>query len=203
MDIYFSHVYKAFGLQPVLRDLNLNLPEGSTTCIMGPSGSGKTTLLNLLLGLLSPDSGSISGLENKRIAAVFQENRLCETLDAADNLRLVCGKTLSNTLLAQSFQEIGLTGALGKPVAELSGGMKRRVAILRALLADSNFILLDEPFKGLDDTLKQQVISYICRKAEGKTLLLVTHDPSEAKAMNAEIIELQKLQECITIRETR
>ena len=191
MNISLEHVNKSFGNLQVLNDLTLCFEEHKTSCIMGPSGCGKTTLLHILLGLHSIDSGEINGLEDKRPAVVFQENRLFEQQDAFTNIRAVCKRPLSNDLLAAEFDKIGLTDYNGKPVAELSGGMKRRVAILRALMADdSNLILMDEPFKGLDEALKLQVMQYVKEKTQGKTVIFVTHDKDESAALDAKLILL-------------
>ena len=191
MNILLDHVNKSFGNLQVLNDLNLCFEENQTSCIMGPSGCGKTTLLHILLGLHTPDSGTIRGLENKRPAVVFQENRLFEQQDAFTNIRAVCKRPLSDELLAAEFDKIGLTDYNGKPVAELSGGMKRRVAILRALMADNtNLILMDEPFKGLDEALKLQVMQYVKENTNGKTVIFVTHDKTEAAALDAKLILL-------------
>lgn len=191
MDITLRHVSKSFGTLSVLKDLSLNFEENKITCIMGPSGCGKTTLLHLLLGLHSVDSGSITGLDDKIPAVVFQENRLLDQQDAFTNIRAVLKHPMTNETLSEQFEKIGLKDYEGKPVAELSGGMKRRVAILRALLTeDSNLLLMDEPFKGLDEALKLQVMQYVKEKAQGKTLIFVTHDKNESVALDATLILL-------------
>lgn len=191
MDIILEHVNKSFGTLSVLNDLNLILEEQKTSCIMGPSGCGKTTLLHILLGLHTIDSGEITGLEDKIPAVVFQENRLLEQQDAFTNIRAVSKRTLTNNQIAAEFRRIGLKDYENKPVAELSGGMKRRIAILRALMADDcNLILMDEPFKGLDEALKSQVIQYVKEKTQGKTVVFVTHDKEESDALDAKLIML-------------
>lgn len=191
MDIRLNHVYKSFGTLSVLNDVNLTFEEGKISCIMGPSGCGKTTLLHTLLGLHTIDSGEITGLSGKVPSAVFQENRLLEQQDAFTNIRVVCTRPLTNKEIAAEFELIGLKDYENKPVSELSGGMKRRVAILRALMADdSNLILMDEPFKGLDEALKFQVMQYVKEKTQGKTVIFVTHDKEEADVLGAQLILL-------------
>jgi len=191
MNIILEHVNKSFGTLSVLKDLNLTLEEQKTSCIMGPSGCGKTTLLHILLRLHSIDSGEITGLEDKIPAVVFQENRLLEQQDAFTNIRAVCKRALTNEQIAAEFSRIGLKDYENKPVSELSGGMKRRVAILRALMADDcNLILMDEPFKGLDEALKSQVMQYVKEKTQGKTVVFVTHDKEESDALDAKLIML-------------
>ena len=191
MDITLKHINKSFGTLSVLEDFNLTIKEHTITCIMGPSGCGKTTLLHILLGLHSIDSGEITGLDDKVPAVVFQENRLFEQQDAFTNIRAICKRTLTNQQIAVEFDRIGLKDYENKPVSELSGGMKRRVAILRALMAeDCNLILMDEPFKGLDEALKFQVMQYVKEKTQGKTVIFVTHDKEESDALDAQLILL-------------
>ena len=103
MDIKVDHVSKAYGEQQILRDLCCVFPEGKTTCIRGRSGCGKTTLIRLLLGLDIPDKGKIEGISDRKISAVFQEDRLCENLSAASNIRLVCAKTISDRELEEAY----------------------------------------------------------------------------------------------------
>lgn len=183
MDIQLRNLTKRYGEKLILDRLNGSLPEGAITCLMGPSGQGKTTLLRILAGLEPADSGEIIGLAGKKLSMVFQEDRLCENLGPAANIRLVSCSTPENILSA--LDAVGLDGCAGQPVRELSGGMRRRVAILRALLADYEILLLDEPFKGLDVATKEAVIRYTRNACEGKTVFLVTHDPAEPEALGA------------------
>ena len=182
MDIKVDHVSKAYGEQQILRDLCCVFPEGKTTCIRGRSGCGKTTLIRLLLGLDIPDKGKIEGISDRKISAVFQEDRLCENLSAASNIRLVCTETISDRELEEAYKAV----ALQKPVRELSGGMRRRVSILRALLADSDCVIMDEPLRGLDEKTRTKTIDYILKKTEGKTLIFVTHEEQEAVWLKAD-----------------
>ncbi len=195
MNIEFRAVSKRFGDNKVLDHINISLPEGQPSCLMGPSGSGKTTIINILMGLLPIDSGEVIGLKNRRIAGVFQEDRLIEHWDAIKNISLVCDKSVTKEQIKGELQQVGLEEELDryqdKPVSLFSGGMRRRVAIVRAVLAQSEFVILDEPFKGLDDALKQQVIDYVKQKTAGKTVLLVTHDKEEARQLGGKLILLQ------------
>ena len=186
MDIKVDHVSKAYGEQQILRDLCCVFPEGKTTCIRGRSGCGKTTLIRLLLGLDIPDKGKIEGISDRKIRAVFQEDRLCENLSAASNIRLVCTETISDRELEEAYKAVALTEVWQKPVRELSGGMRRRVSILRALLADSDCVIMDEPLRGLDEKTRTKTIDYILKKAEGKTLIFVTHEEQEAVWLKAD-----------------
>ncbi len=197
MDVTVKNLRKFFGDKAVFRDFSHTFPQGKTTCVMGPSGCGKTTLLNLLLGLELPDSGEISGMEGKRKSAVFQEDRLCESNGAVSNLRLV-NPSLSRRQAEAMLSELGLSDSLRQPVREFSGGMKRRVAILRALCADWDILLADEPFRGLDRAGKERVLEYFQQKTAGRTVILVTHDPDEAVFFGGEccIIPFAGLSPC-------
>ncbi len=190
MDIRFTQVSKSFREKPLFENLNISLPEGRLSCLMGPSGIGKTTIINCIMGLTEPDSGEITGTEGKRIAAVFQEDRLIEHWDAVKNVKLVCDKAVTEQQILAELEEVGLKDITHKPVRDYSGGMRRRVAIVRAMLAQSDLVLLDEPFQGLDDARKEQVMDYVKRKARGKTVILVTHDREEAERLEADLIFL-------------
>ena len=187
-DIVLQNVYKSFGEKEVLKNVSLVFPAGKVTCLMGPSGSGKTTILSLLLELIRPDSGNISGLPQKK-AAVFQEDRLFEDFSVLSNLSAVTGK--SEETIREALSSLGLGDADSEKVKVLSGGMKRRVAILRALCSDYDLLVLDEPFKGLDEDLRKETAAYILRENQGRTIVMVTHDPAEAELMGADIFHLQ------------
>ena len=183
-DIVIRGLSKAFDGKQVLRDFSAVLPAGQVTGLMAPSGAGKTTLLRILMGLEMSDRGTITGLQGLRLSAVFQEDRLCENLNLVSNLRLVT-PTLSQSAAEKALTAVGLTDCLHQPVRELSGGMRRRVAILRALLAEYDLLFLDEPFKGLDRETKEVVMADTRRRCDGRTVLFVTHDPTELEAMGA------------------
>lgn len=184
VSISLTNVSKSFGNNQVLKNFTATFPKGKVTAIMAPSGGGKTTLLRILMGLEQADSGTISGMEGLRLSAVFQEDRLCSNLSPSANIRLTSPK-ISKSEAAAALNAVGLDGCSHQPVRELSGGMRRRVAILRALMADYDILFLDEPFKGLDETTKELVIRDTKLRCANKTVLLVTHDEDEAVAMDA------------------
>ena len=188
-DICIRNITKSYGEKTVFKDLNLKIESGKITCIMAPSGAGKTTLLRMMMGLEKPDRGSIVGLSEKRFSAVFQEERLCEGMTAIGNIRLV-NPSLTADQIRNELQRLGMYDCENQPVSELSGGMRRRVSILRALLAEYDVLFMDEPFKGLDSALKKDVIASVMEKTVGKTVIVVTHDRSEADLLRAEIINL-------------
>ena len=184
VSISLTNVSKSFGNNQVLKNFTATFPKGKVTAIMAPSGGGKTTLLRILMGLEQADSGTISGMEGLRLSAVFQEDRLCSNLSPSANIRLTSPE-ISKSEAAAALNAVGLDGCSHQPVRELSGGMRRRVAILRALMADYEILFLDEPFKGLDETTKELVIRDTKLRCANKTVLLVTHDEDEAVAMDA------------------
>ena len=187
MELHIKNLCKSFDGRPVLENVSFTAGPG-VTCVMAPSGAGKTTLLRILLGLERPDSGSVP--EGVRWSAVFQEDRLLEHLDAMENLRFVLGSALDEPAANVLLTELGLGDTAGKPVREFSGGMKRRLALVRALLAPSDALALDEPFTGLDGETRPQCQACVRRAAEQKPVLLVTHDPADAKSLGAAIIKL-------------
>ncbi len=191
MNIELRDATKRFGDHTVLNHVYISLAEEQPNCLMGPSGSGKTTIINILMGLLPLDSGEVVGIKGRRIAGVFQEDRLIEHWGAVKNIGLVCDKSVTVEQIMKELQLVGMDEwQESKPVSLFSGGMRRRVAIVRAVLAQSDFVILDEPFKGLDDALKLQVIAYVKQKTAGKTVLLVTHDMEEARQLGGKLIQL-------------
>jgi NitT/TauT family transport system ATP-binding protein len=189
MELQVKNLCKAYRGVPVLRDVSFTAGAG-VTCVMAPSGAGKTTLLRILLGLETADSGTVIGAENCRWAAVFQEDRLLEGLDALGNLRFVSGPPLDTAKAAALLEELGLEDVGGKPVRAFSGGMKRRLALARALLAESDALALDEPFTGLDGDNRARALSCVRRASAGKTVLLVTHDARDAADLSARVVTL-------------
>lgn len=190
MDITVKNLKKAYGDKQVLNSLSCDIKEGSSMIIMGPSGCGKTTFLRLLMGLERSDGGTVQGVPSK-LSVVFQENRLCEELSAVDNIRLVLKTQIKAEQVEEQLSLVGITGEeLKQPVHTFSGGMKRRVAVVRAIMADSEMLILDEPCSGLDDATKQMVIQYIKEKRGGRTMLLVTHDREEAGQFEGQLFEM-------------
>lgn len=189
MTIRICGVSRSFGGAAVLKNVDLTLTPG-VTCLMAPSGAGKTTLTRILLGLEQPDAGTVTGLEGARLSAVFQEDRLLDRLDAEGNLRFVLGCAYDPARAAALLRELGLDGAADKPAAEYSGGMRRRLALARALSVPFDFLVLDEPFTGLDAAARADAIKCLRRRTEGKTVLLVTHEQSDAEGLCARIVTL-------------
>lgn len=170
---------KRFPTVQVLDRFSLELSGRGIIVFMGPSGSGKTTLFRLISGLLPPDGGSVEAPE--RCSFVFQEDRLLPWLSVQENIEIVLDRQQQQSGVAQRLLvELGLGGTENQSIQELSGGMRRRVAIGRALAYDAPLLLMDEPFKGLDAVTKKQVMDIITRQAQERLILLNTHDPLEA-----------------------
>ena len=172
----------SYGNQQVLKDCSLQVEAGSRVALMGPSGCGKTSLINVIAGLLTPDSGKVS--VNGKVSYVFQEPALFPWLTAVDNINVVLSDRPETLPRAEQLLDaVGLSDCRDKYPHQLSGGQKQRIAICRALAYGGDILLLDEPLKGLDTDTRDQVSALLRQEWTGKTLLLVTHDPSEAQSL--------------------
>ena len=185
--ITLSHVMAGYPEKTVLRDLNLTLPDRGAAALMAPSGYGKTTLLRLLAGLLRPQAGEITGLADKKTAFLFQEDRLLPWLSAEKNVTAACGDGEKARYWLDQM-EIPEGGAF--PDA-LSGGMQRRVALARCMAFGGDVLLLDEPFKGLDEALRGRIAARI--RGRFPLTVLSVHDQEEAALMDADVIRLDAL----------
>lgn len=161
----------------VLSDFSTELMYNKITAVRGPSGSGKTSFLRALMGLVEYQ-GSIEGWDRSNQAAVFQEHRLFEDFTAVDNVNLITNA--SQETILSCFRDFELEEVMDRRVFELSGGMKRRLAIVRALASPARFLCLDEPFKELDRDLYLRCLNRMGSWLEGRTTVWVTHDASEA-----------------------
>lgn len=184
MSIVISGLSKAFGEKQVLENFSCTLPAPGLTALMGPSGVGKTTLFRILLGLEKPDSGVIFGMEGKTLSVVFQEDRLFPDLTVLQNAE-VAG-TNGEAWLAR----LGLQNELSAYPQSLSGGMRRRVSIARAICRNGDVFLLDEPFQGLDRERKRDVMEIFRQLKKEKPVLLITHDPEEADFLADQVLFL-------------
>jgi len=189
MTVKLTNVTKQFGTVQAIRDLSVTFPQSGTVAIMGPSGCGKTTILQMLAGLSRPNRGTVQ-CTAPSIAYVFQEPRLLPWRTVADNIRLARSKGVSSRTPEQWLAALGLEDCANRYPEELSGGMRQRVAIARALYCESDLLLMDEPFRGLDEATRAQVMELVRheRSAEGKLTLIVTHDKTEALALADSIL---------------
>ena len=184
---------KSYKEQSVHNHLNLSIKEAQVTSILGPSGCGKTTLLRILAGLEPYDSGEIIGLENKRIAYMFQEDRLMPWLNVWQNIAYVLKTKYNKQQIEEKIERLlnilQLEPYRDYSIDKLSGGMRRRIALGRALVYESEILLLDEPFKGLDEALKEKLYEAILKEVEidRRTVICVTHDVNEARSLGDSI----------------
>lgn len=196
MKLDIKQLSKSYNGLPVLEHVSMTLESGQIYCLMGASGSGKTTLLRILLGLESADSGVIEpaiGQAGRWLAAVFQEDRLCEGFTPLDNVMLTAGRFITSGTARSELCRILPEESISRPVYTLSGGMKRRTAICRALLAPSDGVVMDEPFTGLDEQTKRNVIAYIKEKTAGKLLLISTHQEEDMALLGGTLITLNSV----------
>jgi phospholipid/cholesterol/gamma-HCH transport system ATP-binding protein len=206
--IEFRNVTKSFNDDLILKDVSFRINAGETKIILGESGSGKSTILKLILGLIRPDSGQIivAGRDitqmsehdlvsvRQKIGMVFQEGALFDSLSVRENVgyRLFEEGRLDEMEIESSVIEllgfVGLEDAIEKMPAELSGGMKRRVGIARALVGTPQIILYDEPTAGLDPITKRTIVELMIklRDMEKVTSVFVTHDLQAAAIMATE-----------------
>ena len=187
-----EHLTKQFGEKTLFRDLCLTV-DGPAV-LWAPSGWGKTTLLRILMGLDTPTAGRVRGVG--RAAAVFQEDRLCPQLTALQNVTLVLpgSEKQYKEQIKADFQQLGMgAAALTLPAARLSGGQKRRTALLRALWAPSDTLLLDEPFTGMDPDTLAAAAALLRTRCGTKPVLLATHDREAIRLLGWPVIELEAL----------
>ena len=187
-----EHLTKQFGEKTLFRGLCLTV-DGPAV-LWAPSGWGKTTLLRILMGLDTPTAGRVRGVG--RAAAVFQEDRLCPQLTALQNVTLVLpgSEKQYKEQIEVDFQQLGMdTAALALPAARLSGGQKRRTALLRALWAPSDTLLLDEPFTGMDPDTLAAAAALLRTRCGTEPVLLATHDREAIRLLGWPVIELEAL----------
>lgn len=184
--INLKNITKKYGDKTVFRNFNLDIEENKITVILGESGSGKTTLLNMMARLTDFD-GEILGVE--KVSMVFQRDRLVPHLTVKENILLINGNADVRALL----ESVGLNGAENLYPKQLSAGMARRVAIIRAFASPAPVLLMDEPLVNLDLSLKFSLLERIkaLQSATGKTVVMVSHDVKEAAFFSGRIIVLK------------
>lgn len=193
MSISIKGISKSFGEHKVLNNVNLELEENEIYCLMGTSGMGKTTLLRIILGLEQADEGKISGVSSGEISAMFQEDRLCDVLTPVENVALVMPTKANRKAIRENLERILPKDCMKQPAKELSGGMKRRVALARAMNYPAKLIILDEPFTGLDKNTKLEVIEYLLSMREKKIMLIATHGEDDVTLLGGKKILLSDI----------
>lgn len=188
-----SHLSKSFESQLVIDDLTFTIPTGGRTAVFAPSGAGKTTLIQILAGLQQPDEGS-ARVNVEHPVVIFQESRLFPYMTVEENIflpfklrdRAVTEET------RQSFQSwlsvCGLENFSKHYPYQLSGGMKQKVSLIRGLLQNPSFIMMDEPFQSIGRDAKKVIIDDLLKSHPGMTLLLVTHDPEEVELLAQQML---------------
>jgi len=185
--IKLENISKSFGEKIVIRDFSIELPDSGVIAMMGPSGCGKTTLFRILAGLDKPDSGRIISSNHKRLSAVFQEDRMLGGVTALGNLIAVIGRDRLD--IAKSWLEyMGLADSAHLLPREMSGGMRRRLAIARAMAYGGDLLLLDEPFAGLDADTRENIYPYIFSKNKSCLTIMITHDLDEARKLADQVV---------------
>ncbi len=193
MKITIKDLNKSYGKEKIFENFSIEFESGKINCILGESGCGKTTLLNIIAGLIKVDTCRIDGITKKDISYVFQEDRLIPWLTIKENLSISLKKYYSKEKLEEKINEIlkiaGIQGIENRYPHELSGGMKQRINIGRALGKPSKVILMDEPFKSLDYKTKYTIINEFMKilENEKRIVVLVTHDLDEAVYFNGKI----------------
>lgn len=184
-----SHISKSFGGNGVIDSLDFEICAGERWRVAGPSGEGKTTLLRMMAGLEDPDAGQLSSTGS--ISMVFQEARLFEDASAVDNIALVVGKHMRRDDIRGLLCNLLPTESIDLPVSELSGGMRRRVELVRALAMPSDVVILDEPFSGLDAVSQAQASGFVDCMLGGRALIIATHDDMDAERLGTQTLELR------------
>lgn len=209
--IIVKGIRKSFGTHVVLQDLSITFAPGGIYVIRGASGSGKTTLLRILAGLEQPDEGKVirekreapesletsESLESRKIpktrkadapgpvGMVFQESRLLSDLSAIRNVAYGVRGKIDQVQLRVQLREVLPEADLTLPVHQYSGGMRRRVEMVRAVFPGNGLLLLDEPFAGLDVENKKRTISYLLSHRKQATVICTSHDPAESRMLQA------------------
>ncbi|MGE5627526.1 MAG: ABC transporter ATP-binding protein [Solirubrobacterales bacterium] len=195
-EVQLKSIYKSYGTNIVLENLNMNFLKNKITVVTGPSGCGKTTMLNIISGLENADSGEVL-MSDKSISYIFQEDRLLPQLTVYQNIAFVLKSYMTHVEMKPVIEKylslVKMIDSKDKYPVQLSGGMKRRVAIARAFAYKSRLLLMDEPFKGLDDKLKTEIINQFLQvyRADKRTIIFVTHDMKEAEMLSDVIYTLK------------
>jgi len=212
--VVFDQVFKAFGPHQVLRDVSFQVPAGQALCILGRSGTGKSVTLKLLIALLKPDRGSIwvdgddisrlkpSGLSKvrRKMGFLFQDAALFDSLTLYENLALPLARLTTKSPAEIDFavndvlRQVELEGDQGKLPSDLSGGMRKRAGLARALVLGPKVLLADEPSSGLDRITASEIDELLLRqkREKGMTILVVTHDVHGARRVGDRFAVLDK-----------
>ena len=191
--IKLENICKSYDEKTVLDNIMAEFPDDSITCIMGESGAGKTTLVRIIAGLENADRGTVSGAGV--VSFDFQEDRLINDISAADNIMLVLDKNdfsghdkkTMRKIINENLAEVLKDYPSDKSTGTYSGGMKRRVCFVRAMMKKSDTVILDEPFSGMDEETKILAAEYIKKHRDGRICIVVTHEKSDSGLLDGGI----------------
>ena len=192
-----------FDKKSVIDNLNFTFEKGTKYAILGESGCGKTTILNVIASLIKPRHGTVEKDKDLKVSYVFQEPRLFEWQTVSENVTMVIDKPKyeADKIARDLLSKLGLADSLSLYPNELSGGMKQRVSIARALAFEPDILLLDEPFRALDNETKDKVADYVFNAMNNKTVIMVTHDESDIKYADQIIkINTSPITELVTVK---
>jgi len=196
--IKLINVSKKYNDLEILKDFNISFERNKITCLFGPSGVGKTTIANIIAGIVPIDEGKIEGIDNSLFSYVFQEPRLLKWYSVYDNIDFVLKDVYPPdnrvNIINNYLNMVGLTEYKNYKINALSGGMEQRVSLARAFAYPSDILIMDEPFKGLDFKLKQEMISLfksMWHKSK-RTVIFITHQVDEAVILSHTIYKLNK-----------
>ena len=185
-----QNISKSFGEKVIFKDFSYNFKQNGVVFIKGASGCGKTTLLRIIAGLEKIDGGSV--IKEGSVSYLFQEDRLLPWLSASENIACVLSgkgkdkKKKSYDLL----KTVGLEGSENADIRTLSGGMKRRVALCRALSVNPDILLLDEPMSALDKQTREVLLKVISDYAQNHLVIFVTHQDDDINRVSGEVLEI-------------
>ena len=185
MKIQINNLTKKYGDKVVFENYTSTFDFNGILLLKGVSGLGKTTLMRIIASLEKANKGEIKA-DAKSISFMFQEDRLIPFVSVLKNLTAVCNEEKALNYL----KLMGLESEKDNSPLSLSGGMRRRVALARALCFDSDLVILDEPFKGLDEELKSNICEIIKEESKNRDFIIISHDSQDAELLNAKIIEL-------------
>ncbi len=188
-NIIVKNLTKYYDEELIFNKYNCEFKTNEYNIIMGSSGIGKTTLLHILMGIDNDYTGQIINIP-KSISPIFQENRLLEDFTVYTNLKIV-NDSIKEDEIDVELSRMGLEGIGNKKIRELSGGMKRRITILRAIMKNSEIYIFDEPFKELDESTYYIILKYIEEKLTNKTVILSTHRKEEIEFFNGNLISIK------------
>ncbi len=183
--VKLTNLTHKYGQKTVIKDLNFTFPEKGIVTLTGPSGCGKTTLLRLIAGLERPTGGDLS-VCYQRLSVAFQEPRLLPWLNAEENVKFVLPKDKQGShFVDELFEVFGLSAHKNTLPEALSGGMRQRISLIRALAVGADLLLLDEPFSALDDACKREAAAFVKNANKNGLTVVVTHDERESELLSA------------------